>query len=115
MNMRCTLHVDVRLTKPAVRLLVEQVTGGRLERSTILTSWGEVGVGDDLRSDFPEDPDDFLNWPYYLDTYIGKLTTEEDFIKGIYQLRNGLVEHGVRVWIVTDLDHTFPPGWTPDG
>jgi hypothetical protein len=75
---------------------------------------GRVGVGDDLRSDFPSDPDDFLNWPYYLDTYIGSETSEEEFLKGIYQLRNGLVEHGARVWIVTDLEHTFPPGWTPD-
>jgi hypothetical protein len=112
-----TVHIDTHLSFSEVKSLVATITNGALQHGSIQTSWGKVGVGNDLRSEETATghPDDFLNWPYYLDTYQGKGVAEEDFLSGIYQLRNGLVEHGVRVWIVSDLDHTFPPGWTPDG
>jgi hypothetical protein len=115
--MATTLHIDTRRSKVEIRSLVAEVAGGSIHHGTTHTAWGEVGVGDDLRSveTATGHPDDFLNWPYYLDTYPGEGVTEEEFLKGIYQLRNGLVDRGVRVWIVTDLEHTFPPGWTPDG
>jgi hypothetical protein len=114
--MPLTLHIDTRLEKEDVRLLVEKITGGRLAHGTVTTSWGEAGVGDDLRSSETSTghPDDFLNWPYYIDTYSRDGVSEEEFLKGIYDLRNGLVQHGVRVWIVTDLEYDFPKGWTPD-
>jgi hypothetical protein len=97
-----------------LRTLAAEISGGEIRHGSVFPSWGKFGVGDDLRTEVAEDPDDFLNWPYYIDTYPSPTISERDFLDGIYNLRNGLVAKGIRVWIVTDLEHMFPPGWTPD-
>ena len=115
--MTTTLYIDSKLDVDELSSLVADVVGKPASFRSIEATWGDLDIGDDARAieHTTDDADDFLNWPYYIATNPGRTVSEAEFLQGVHDLREGLVSRGVRVLIVSDLDHVFPPGWTPDG
>lgn len=112
MNSRfCRLYVDIDWELETLNDAVVKATGGRIERFSIRTSWGEADVRRNKEHDLTRKmaPDDgFLFGRYFVELEPHTETKEHDYVRSVAELVVALRRQGISVVPSCDFEEKLP-------